>query len=451
MADDQYTQDLMKRVRRATRFVSRNMRELGSLDFDRTKSKLQTLGRVHLPRFLRILAGVPIGIVVVLVIRLVRPVVLVRLGSINTTRLGHLLIDVEMATAERECMINTRHPRTVDIWYPWHAGQATANGQLLHMWKRSLHVWPAFILEGAAHLNGLIPGGNAHKIPYRKGRGRLNNFHDIHGALRQTQPHLSFTPVEHAQCIDSMRQLGVGESARVVCVHVRTARYLTTRMGTVNSAGHDFRDGDIADYREAILGLVQDGYTVVRMGTEVEEPLGLEHPMVIDYATSGRRTELLDLYLPSVADFFVGVLSGPSHVAQLFRRPLLLTNLIPISRMMLSMDDFLFIPKRVVSAGGEPLPLEELVRSGAFDLDDSSDYADRGLVVVDNTPEELADACREMAMRRQGTWADDSDDVAAQERFLALLPDYLLEGRGSGRIASSYLRSNQWFIGTQRA
>jgi putative glycosyltransferase (TIGR04372 family) len=365
--------------------------------------------------------------------------------------LGHLLIDVEMATAECECMINTNHPRTVDLWYPWHAGQATANAQLLRMWRRSLHVLPAILLEGAAHVNGLVPGGNAHKVPYRKGHGRLNNFHDVHGALRRTQPHLSFTVEERKESVDALWRLGIDDSARVVCVHVRTARYLTTRMGSTNSASHDFRDADIGGYRTAILWLADEGYTVVRMGTEVEEPLGIEHSNVVDYATSGGRTELLDLYLPSIAEFFVGVLSGPSHVAQLFRRPLLLTNLIPVSRMMLSMDDFMFIPKRVVSSDGEPLPLRELVRSGVFEFDDSSQYTEHGLVVVDNTSEELTEACREMAMRRQGIWVDDAADVAAQERFLSMLPGYLLEGRGSGRIASSYLRSNQWFIDTPRA
>jgi len=448
VADERYGSDIAKRLNRLSRFVSRNVRELGSLDGSKLRSKVRTFAKVHLPRFLRITVGVPFGMVLVLIMRVIRPVVLVRLGSMNTTRLGHLLIDVEMATAERECGVNTKHPRTLDLWYPWRAGQSTANEQLLRMWKRSLHVWPALLLEGAAHVNGLVPGGNPHKIPFRKESGRLNNFHDVHGALRRTRPHISFTDTELQRCADESRELGIGESARVVCIHVRTARYLTSRMGDANSTSHDFRDGDIGTYREAILRLAGTGYTVVRMGTDLEEPLDIEHPLVIDYATSGRRTEVMDLYLPSVAEFFVGVLSGPSHVAQMFRRPLLLTNLIPISKMMLSMDDFLFVPKRVVSAGGETLSLAELVASGAYDLNDSVQYSERGLIVVDNTAEELADACMEMSMRLEGTWVDSEADHAAQDRFLSLLPEYLLEGKGRGRIATSYLRRNEWFLET---
>jgi len=446
VSNERYASDLGKRASRLVRFVSRNIRELAALDSKKVKSKVRTVGKVHLPRFLRLLVSVPIGLPIVIIVRLLRPVALVRFGSINTTRLGHMLIDVEMATAERECGVNTSHPRTIDLWYPWRAGLATANKHLLKMWKRNVHVWPSLLLEGAAHVNGLVPGGNPHKIPYRKGKGRLNNFHDVHGSLRMTAPHLSFSESELNWCGIESRNLGIHESKKLVCIHVRTAKYLTARMGSENASSHDFRDGDVSTYGEAILQLANLGCTVVRMGTEAEEPLSVEHPLVIDYAVSGRRTELMDLFLPSRADFFVGVLSGPSHIAQLFRRPLLLTNLIPLSRMMLSMDNFLFTPKRIVSNAGELLSLSEIVRLGVDDLDDSTEYFKRGFTIVDNSSLEIMEACVEMLMRVDGTWVDRDEDHAAQERFISRLPSYLLEGKGQGRIASSYLRRNEWFL-----
>ena len=438
--------DLNKRVKRLHRFLFRNIRDLRGMDRKVRHRKLRSLLVVHLPRMVRISSGVVVGLIVLPIIRLARPLVLVRIGSINTTRLGHMLIDVEMATAELETGVNTSHPRTVDIWFPWTSGLPPANTQLLKMWKRSIRIGPAFPLEGIAHLNGLIPGGTAHKIPYRKGIRQLSNFNDVHGALRLTKPHLKFSDEERSSCVSVMSKLGIGSEDRVVCFHVRSARYLKERLGAENSSGHDFRDASLESHYTAMLELCDRGYKVVRMGMESDEPLLISHENLIDYAQSGRRSELMDLFIPSVCEFFVGVLSGPSHIAQLFRRPLLLTNLVPLSRMMLSMDNFIFIPKQLVDNAGNRLGMREVVLRGLENISMSDGFNGLGLTLIDNSPEEVVRAVVEMASRCSGDWVDDELDRASQERFLSLVPDYLRVGAGKGTIASSYLRTNEWFL-----
>lgn len=446
MMEHSYVQDLSKRLRRIQRFVRRNIRDFGSVDQDLVRRKFRNLVKVHLSRGFRVVVGLVLGVVVVPVVRLLRPIVLIRFGSINTTRLGHMLIDVEMATAEKECGFNTQHSRTIDLWYPWRSGVSTANSQLLRMWKRSVNIVPAVPFEGIAQLNGLIPGGEVHKIPYRKGNRALSNFNDVHGALRTTQPHLKFTHKELDWCKTNLRDLGINQSDKYVCVHVRTSDYLIERLGKENSSGHDFRDAQIGDHFDAMIMLADRGYKVVRMGTESDSPLTISHPNLIDYANSGKRSELMDLYLPTRCDFFVGVLSGPSHIAQLFRKPLLLTNLVPLSRMMLSMDNFLFIPKSIVDKHGMQLSLREIVDSGLENLTETKDYERNELKVVDNSAAEIVEAVKEMADRVSGEFRESDSGLVAQSRFIDLVPDYLKVGAGTGRIASSFLSSNPWFV-----
>jgi len=443
---NKYIPDLLKRIRRIRRFVERNVRDLKDLDGGVIRRKMRNFFRVHFSRLCRVSVGLVLGVIVVPIVRLIRPVVLIRFGSINTTRLGHMLIDVEMATAEKECGLNTSHPRTIDLWYPWKSGIPPANSHLLRMWKRTVNVGPAALLEGIAQLNGLIPGGDSHKIPYRKGPRTLSNFNDVYGALRATRPHLKFTNEEVELCEVNMRDLGISSGDKFVCLHVRTSDYLSKRLGKENSSGHDFRDAQISDHLDAMLMLADQGYKVLRMGTETESPLEISHPNFIDYACSGRRSELMDLYLPSRCEFFVGVLSGPSHIAQLFRRPLLLTNLVPLSRMMLSMDNFLFIPKAIVDSEGNRLSLRAIVDAGLEDLSETVDYGQRGLRVVDSTASEILEAVEEMALRVAEQFREGENELRARSRFLDLVPDYLKVGAGTGTIACSYLSSNPWFI-----
>ncbi len=441
-----YFRELGKKFSRLLRFLRRNLHDLRSLNGSSFRRKLASLTRVHLPQVVRLTIGFPIGLVGVTLIRILKPVALIRIGSINTTRLGHMLIDVEMATAEREIGRNTNHPRTIDLWFPWTRGLKPANEQLLKMWKRSVPICPAWVLEPIAEINKLVPGGAVHEIPYRKESGKLSNFNDIHGALRTTRPHLKFTNEEVELCEVNMRELGMSSGDKFVCLHVRTSDYLSKRLGKENSSGHDFRDAQVSDHLDAMLMLANQGYKVLRMGTETEFPLEISHPNFIDYACSGRRSELMDLYLPSRCEFFVGVLSGPSHIAQLFRRPLLLTNLVPLSRMMLSMDNFLFIPKAIVDSEGNCLSLRAIVDTGLEDLSETVDYVQRGLRVVDNTASEILEAVEEMALRVSGQFREGENELSARSRFMDLVPDYLKVGAGTGTIACSYLSSNPWFI-----
>lgn len=441
-----YVRELRKRSWRFSRFLRRNLGDLKSVNRSIMRRKVASLMRVHFPQAVRLILGFPIGLIGATLIRILRPVVLIRIGSINTTRLGHMLIDVEMATAEREIGANTFRKRTIDVWYPWTRGIAPANSHLLRMWRRTVHILPTTLLEPVAEVNKLIPGGSVHVIPYRKGTRQLSNFNDVNGALRATSPHLKFETKELYECQDRMRDLGIDSGDKVVCIHVRTAAYLVERLGRENSSDHDLRDAEIADHYEAILMLAERGYKVVRMGTELDAKLTISHPNLIDYACSGLRSELMDLYLPSKCEFFIGVLSGPSHVAQLFRRPLLLTNLIPLSRMMLSMDNFLFIPKKILDEGDQFLSLDEIASLGIEDMGILHEYERRGMRVLDNSSSEIVEAVEEMSLRISGEWLDSEWDEWAQRRFKSLLPDYLKVGSGEGKIASSFLRGNSWYV-----
>lgn len=437
--------ELRKAIRRLVVFVRRNVADFHRMGVSKALSTKVPSVRIHFKSVWIKTVGIPFAFVFVVVSRLLRPWVRIRLGTMNTTRLGHLLIDVEMAVSETDVLL--ANSRVFDIWFPWSAGRPIVNRKLFAMWRREVRIWPAWLCSAAYSLNGFLPDGEHFRIPYRKGRKVLSNFNDIHGVFRTTAPHLRFTDTEVAEASRLLQSRGIREDDRIICVHVRTGAFLAAQMGAANSVTHDFRNSSIAHFEETMVSLANQGFKVVRLGSVSEEPVSARHPNLVDYANDGIRSELLDLYLPSRCHLFLAVLSGPTHVAQLFRRPIVLTNVVPLARMMLSMKNFWFIPKKLfLRSENRFLSLQEIIDLGIEDLNSSAGFEERGIELVDNSSDEISAVTAEALGVLDGSLRYGPDDEALQDRFLSFLPDYLKVGGGFGRIGNQFLHDNPWFL-----
>ena len=93
--------------------------------------------------------------------RLIRPWLLVRLGNLISTRIGHFALNTELYLCEYKAGINTPNQRHLDIFF---MGKPICNQQLAIMWRRLLRIWPALIIGPIANINLIIPGGKLHEI-----------------------------------------------------------------------------------------------------------------------------------------------------------------------------------------------------------------------------------------------------------------------------------------------
>ena len=101
---------------RSTRFIKRQItqiRQSGRAElFRKMKLALRIFPKLLLCFFLYILS-VP----AVLVIRLIRPWLLVRLGGLESSRIGHFAANTELYLCERDAGINIPKQRYVDLFY----------------------------------------------------------------------------------------------------------------------------------------------------------------------------------------------------------------------------------------------------------------------------------------------------------------------------------------------
>jgi putative glycosyltransferase (TIGR04372 family) len=388
-----------------------------------------------------LLAGL-LAVPLLLLVRLVRPLVLVRLREINAQHIGHLAADTELYLCERDAGVNTPRQRYVDLCFL--ASRRVSNDQLARMWRRVLRVWPAWMLAPLAGLARLVPGGAVHDA----GENTLYDV-DVGHLGERFPPHLRFTAEETARGEAGLRAMGIPPGVSHVCLIARDGAYGESRMPLVDQRFHDYRNCDVQGFGLAALALAERGYFVVRMGAVVREPLRVTHPRVLDYATNGMRSDFMDIYLGATCAFCLSSPVGWDAVPAVFRRPLVRVHEVPLRTLWGAWSGSLHIVKRHHSLREDrALSLREIFARGLADCWETDAYEAQGVRLIDNTPEEIRDLAIEMDDRLRGTWQPDADDDALQSRFWGIFPatarhpvtDRPLHSESRARIGAAFLR-----------
>ncbi|MEI7706988.1 MAG: TIGR04372 family glycosyltransferase [Chlorobium sp.] len=384
---------------------------------------------------------------IVIIIRLIKPWLLIRFGSLMSSRIGHFVANTEVYLCEREAGINVPLQRHVDIFYfgSNYPFDSVCNEQLALMWKRILRVWPEWILAPIVRVNRLIPNCQAHEIG-----NNTNEDRDINNLFDRFPSHLRFTTEEDAKGEKILRDLGVPDGESFVCLNVRDSSYLSKIEGA-DWSFNDYRDSDIQTYVLAAEELADRGYYVIRMGAKVHEAMKSNHSRVIDYASNGMRSDFMDIYLGSKCLFAISTGTGWDTVPYVFRKPICFVNFSPIGYMVTYRDCFLTISKYPFSiAKNKKMTLSEIFSDGVGLYLWTSLYESNKVKLIDNTSQEICDVAIEMCERINGSWSPQKDDEALQLAFWEMFPSEAVDYKGKplhgeirARFGASFLRNNR--------
>ncbi len=392
--------------------------------------------------------NLPLGIFaipVVVVVRLIKPWLLVRCGALGSSRIGDFAAITEMYLCEQDAGINMPRQRHVDIFF---MVRPISNQQLAKMWKRILRVWPAWILSPIHHVNWLIPGGAVHEID-----NSTQGDRDVHNLLDRFPSHLKFTAEEEARGKAGLRMMGIPTGTSFVCLIVRDSAYLNAHIPTNAWSYHSYRDCDIQNYVLAAEELADRGYFVIRMGAKVREAIKSGHPRVIDYATNGMRSDFMDIYLGAKCEFCISNGTGFDAVPNIFRRPIVYVDHVALVAINTWSPRFLATTKKHWLRGESRfMTFREIFESGAAYFGLSSQYEDVGIDLIESTPEEIASVVLEMEARLKDTWQSTEEDEALQHCFWEIFPKYVtynsrsLHGEIRSRIGADFLRQNKAWL-----
>jgi len=330
------------------------------------------------------------------------------------------------------------HPRkSLDIWYHYDrdgyalknqvkATRVISNQQLNVMWKRVMHLHEtARFLD---HLNRILPRSHQFIVNYYHADQQF-------GLLDRSPPHVSFTEDEEERGLAGLRDMGIGPDDKFVCFHARDSAYLDTARPRNEAAFGDWsnsddRDASIENYIPAAQKLTELGYFAVRIGKYVKEPIHSNDPRIIDYATHF-QSDFMDVFLAARCTFFLGQNSGMANLFQIFRKPVVFANVHPLHDIpWCQYEKGIMIPRKYYSTReGRNLTYREVLEAGlgVTNLANAEFRAlvdDFGLIIVENTPEEICEVASEMHLKLQSDFSAEEDTMGLQARFKSILRAY---------------------------
>lgn len=378
----------------------------------------------------------------VLIIRLISPVFLIRFQHIRVNRIGHLSIDVELYLCENDKGINIPKQKYIDIFF---YDRKISNKVLFKKWKKLIIILPYYFVKPIVDLNNFI-SFDSHKYlikPYEK----FHNNHEIYHLLEETKIHLTFDDIETKVYDDFLRKCGLLKESKFVCLVVRDSAYL-------NSSGskyHAHRNCNIDNFIYVSEKLTKLGYFVFRMGAIVNKKMKTKNPKIIDYATNGMRTELLDLYLCSKCDFCISTSLGLDSLTDLFRKPLLITNFVPIGKLRFERKKVITIFKHHFSnlqnQNISMMQIKELNLQNSFK---KIDFDREGIKLIENTEEEIYQSALDLLqLIKKKNFK--SDEIHFVDKFNLKYNNIFFKksnmlNKMNSSVAPSYIKNNQYLI-----
>jgi putative glycosyltransferase (TIGR04372 family) len=320
---------------------------------------------------------------IVMLIRLIQPLVVIRIDCLLSEYLGHYS-DVEIQLCERDQVINQLPKCHLDLWFNFTS--VVSNTQLERMLKRELTILPRFLLAPVYRLNRVIPFGKVHQDE------SIYHDRDVNDLLGTHPPRLAFTLEEEEIGRRLLAEMGIPNGAHFVCLNVRDNAFHNQKKFT------NYRNADVRNYLLAADELTKQGFYVVRMGKKVEQLLEADNKKILDYASSSFRNDFMDIYLGAKCFFAISTSSGWDSVPEvLFRRPVLYTNFVPISRLRTWNSTIAILKRHWLTNQNRFLTQSEIFYLIDKDYESSSPKFDElGIVLIDNTEEEIRDAVLEM-------------------------------------------------------
>jgi len=369
--------------------------------------------RRKLKRVLLVIADlhfIVLALILVLLVRLIRPLLLIRFGYFNSSIIGSFVHEAEYYLSKKDY----EKTKSIDLFYyryKYESHRKPSNEQWDIMVRRHIHVSPFVSYLYTA--NQLLPMGKVHSITYETGN---NYWMDPENAMSQTNQHIRFTDVENERGLKFLQEIGHKQDELFICLIVRDSAYKEKYQDWKKDwSYHNFRDSDIDTYEEVSLALAEKGYWVFRMGKVVKKPLNLSHPRILDYVNTKYRSDFLDIWLMANCHFCITGNGGITEVARIFRRPLVQVNAIPFCDLRMVPSLCISIPKKLTwRENNIPLSFSEQM---THNYHRHSEYKNAKIKIIDSTAREITEAVMEMEGRLNGTWKDSDEDDPLQKLY----------------------------------
>jgi len=375
-----------------------------------------------------IILAIPLAILV----RVIRPVLLLRFGRILASGFGQFALIPEVYLSRKNAGLEP----TSSYDFFFYDGKP-CNNQIDIMVKRNLKVnyWSFYLY----HANLLLPGWQKHIV---KSPSYFPEV-DVEHSFQKVPPQLLFNETESQKANTELKRFGVGKGEKFVCVYFRDSGY------KLNSTSENFLI-NINDYSFIIDYLLEQGYCVIRSGKDVNTPLNYDHPKVIDYGYK-YQSDLMDIWLPAHCEFMInGGGGGLVAASYIYRNPMVLFDWNIFDFWSSSVNSLISFQK--VFEGDNCLKVSDLLSKDYYQRIARDLHNESSLIIKKNSKDEITSLIEEMILRLNGKWVSKPEEEQLQDNFWKGLKAFdrfhLFHGKENlCRLGSNFIKENQgWLI-----
>jgi len=403
-------------------------------------------------KYLKILLNIIIGIWFVIIILLIRPFKKIYIAPLQTSRIGHFILDTEILLARIYTdQLNSRKKILV-IWVP---DSSISNNYVYNIWKQIINIVPYNIFSSAILLTAIyLEKLTKMRITYRfiGWDGYLPYEH----LLVNTPTFFRIPEEDEKECMKTLKLNGVDISKQWVCILARDNEYLNQTQKNLSWDFNSYRNSNIETYKDAAEYLANKNILIFRMGVHVSKPfISNNSKLIIDYANSDWRTEKLDIFLSAKCLFFISSGTGLDALQYATRRPVLTVNFAqPLSPIKYSKNHLFILKKFFHKKTNKFLSIKEFHEIGSVDgftVDNprhlrTQDFERLGIEVIDNTASEIKDATIEMYeyLTRGNDVTELSEEQIKFWRNFPNVPGFDKSRPALSRIGKKFIHQNPW-------
>ena len=289
---------------------------------------------------------------------LIKPIVLIRFGSLDSERIGRFF------NAELYLLTNKFKKKKVKSFDIWVTGDFISNKQLLIILKRKFVViQQLFIFYKILELlSKYISIYSKHIV--------IKPEHDFHTyTLFNKHPmQLNLTKQEINKGELILKQFGIPKNAKIICITSRDDLYLRRTHPSVDFSYHNYRDSNVNNYIPAIKALIKKNFYVVRMGKIAAKRLDIKSSKFVDYPFHPLKSDFMDFFFAYKCYFWIGSNTGLDEIARVFRKPLVLINMAPFVALRMCAKKNYFLIKTHVNTKNQKLSMSKIFDYGIANI-----------------------------------------------------------------------------------
>lgn len=305
--------------------------------------------------------------------------------TVNSARIGHL-------TGEVDCFLKLQSLDLVDSKFKYFIfkGKSISNNIFWGYVKKKIRVVDSSYLCIILKFMCFGPGIRLDISDYLLALNQAAKYYEVCRIWGDRPPIFSLEEEHTRLGIQALNDLGVPAGASYVCIHVRSSGYAVE-----DDAVHRHRNFPLESFDEAIKIITSRGYYCILMG-DPNSPKIQTGKMVIDYAHSEHRSDLIDVFLCGSCKFFLGNSSGLFILSTVFGVPCALTNMLPFTCTGFTKRDF-SIPKLLRKSGAQKyLTLSEIVLTKIANFRNANQYSRNSIEVIPNTSDDVCNLVSDM-------------------------------------------------------